>query len=60
MILFLKLLMFEYPNKRSCKYFDFKSCNISKFDDKLFNVKASVCVSLDAVGVSLKNYLKYQ
>ena len=52
--------MFEYPNKRSCKYFDFKSCNISKFDDKLFNVKASVCVSLDAVGVSLKNYLKYQ
>ena len=54
MILFLKLLIFKYPNKRFRGYFNLKSCNICKSGVKLFNVKASVWVSLDGVGVSLK------
>ena len=60
MILYLKLLIFKYPNERFRRYFNLKSCNICKSGAKLFNVKASVCVLLDGVGVSLKNYLKYQ
>ena len=51
--------MFKYPIKRFCGYFNVKTCNICKSGAKLFNVKASVCVSLDGVGVSLKNYLTY-
>ena len=58
MILFFKLLIFKYPSKRFCEYFNLKSCNIS--GAKLFNVKPSGCVSLNGVGVSLKKYLKYQ
>ena len=60
MIFFLKLLIFKYPNKRLRRYFNLKSRKICKSGAKLFNVKASVCVSLDGVGVSLKKYLKYQ
>ena len=59
MILFLKLLILKYQNKSFRGYFNLKSCNICKSRVKLLNVKASVCVSLDGVGVSLKNYLKY-
>ena len=53
-ILFLKLLMFKYQNKRFRGYFDLKSCNICKFDAKLLNVEDSVCVLLDGDDASLK------
>ena len=59
MILFLKLLIFRYPNKRFRGYFNLKLCNICKSGAKSLNVRASVCVSLDGIGVSLKNYSKY-
>ena len=59
MILLLNLLIFKYAIKRSRGYFNLKSRNICNSGTKLFNVKASVCVPLDGVGVSLKNYLKY-
>ena len=60
MIFFLRVLIFKYLNKRFRGYFNLKSCNICKSGVKLFNVKASVCVSLDGVGVSLNNCLKNQ
>ena len=50
--------MFKYPNKRFCRYFSLKSCNICKSDAKLLNIEASVCVLLGGVDASLKNYLK--
>ena len=53
-ILFLKLLMFKYPNKRFRGYFDLKSCNICKSDAKLLNVEDSVCVMLGGHDASLK------
>ena len=60
MILFLRLLIFKHPTKSFRGYFNLKSCNIYKSGAKIFNVKASACASLDGVGVSLENYLKYQ